>query len=433
MELWEEGKRKGSPEDRGRGRVLHFRSSSEAAPPRRGALWNLWHVGPGIVTGASDLDPSAVITATVIGAAYHYGLLWVVLLCIPFLLALFSVTARIGVETRKGVLDLVRENYGRGIALLLSSTIIFINLAVTIADLMAVSEAFSIVLDVPRTYMVAAIAFTVWYVLIFRDYRRITKALVLFSLPLYIFVASAILTAPPLHQLLHQIFLPAMPGKPRLVDGVVALFGAFLTPYIVLWQTSSRTDPAHEPHRADAYAATVVAAVLGISIMMASASVLHLSSPVEMTTVQAAQALQPVVGQLGSLLFSIGIIGSGLVALPVLVASMCYTLAQAMGWRYGLSENPWEAKSFYLMISASMILATLGNFIHIKPVKALYWSMQLAGVLAIPVFLLILIVSNDRRIMRTTNSWWQNFWVGAATGGSAAAALAYVVVRLLGK
>ncbi len=433
MELWEEGKRKGSPEDRGRGRVLHFRSPSEAAPCRRGALWNLWHVGPGIVTGASDLDPSAVITATVIGAAYHYGLLWVVLLCIPFLLALFSVTARIGVETRKGMLDLVRENYGRGVALLLSSTIIFINLAVTIADLMAVSEAFSIVLDVPRTYMVAAIAFTIWYVLIFRDYRRITKALVLFSLPLYIFVASAILTAPPLHQLVHQVFVPAMPGRPHLVDGVVALFGAFLTPYIVLWQTSSRTDPAHEPHRADAYAATVVAAVLGISIMMASASVLHLSSPIEMTTVQAAQSLQPVVGRLGSLLFSIGIIGSGLVALPVLVASMCYTLAQAMGWRYGLSENPWEAKSFYLMISASMILATLGNFIHIKPVKALYWSMQLAGVLAIPVFLLILIVSNDRRIMRTTNSWWQNFWVGAATGGSAAATLAYVVLRLLGR
>jgi Mn2+/Fe2+ NRAMP family transporter len=288
-------------------------------------------------------------------------------------------------------------------------------------------------LNVPRSYMVAAIAFTVWYILIFRDYRRITKALVIASLPLYIYVASAIMTGPPIRELLHQIFIPVMTNKTHLVEGVVALFGSFLTPYIVLWQTSSRTDPAHEPHQADSYAATLVAAVLGISIIIASASLLHFSHPVDMNVRQAAEALRPVVGELGTVLFSIGIIGSGLVALPVLVASMCYTLAQAMGWRYGLSENPWEAKSFYLLISASMIVATLGNFININPVKALYWSMLLAGVATIPTLLFILIVSNDRRIMRTVNSRLQNFWVGAATGGSAAATLAYFVTRLFGK
>jgi Mn2+/Fe2+ NRAMP family transporter len=398
-----------------------------------GWWWKLWHVGPGVVTGASDLDPSAVITATVIGAAYQYSLLWVVILCIPFLLALFSVTARIGVETRKGILELIREHYGRGYAMGLAAIIIVINTAIIIADLMAVSEAFAIILNVPRTYMVVAIAFTVWYILIFRDYRRITKALVVCSLPLYIYVASAIITGPPLHELLHQVFIPAMANKPYVVEGVVALFGALLTPYIVLWQTSSRTDPEHEPHRADAYAATFVAAVLGISIIIASASLLHFSQPVDMTVRQAAEALRPVVGDLGTVLFSIGIIGSGLVALPVLVASMCYTLAQAMGWRYGLSETPWEAKSFYLLISASMIVATLGNFINISPVKALYWSMLLAGVFTIPTFLFILILSNDRRIMRTVNSRLQNFWVGAATGGSAAATLAYFWMRLFGK
>jgi Mn2+/Fe2+ NRAMP family transporter len=434
MDLWEGERRKGTPQDRGRGRLLNFPYATSAASSKQhGWLWNLWHVGPGIVTGASDLDPSAVITATVVGAAYQYSLLWVVILCVPFLFALFSVTARIGVETRQGVLELVREHYGRGAAALLTSAIILINIAVIIADLMAVSEAFSVILGVPRIYMVAVIAFTVWYILIFRDYRRITRALVLCSLPLYMFVASAIITAPPLRQLLHHIFIPAISGKPHLVEGVVALFGAFLTPYIVLWQTSSRTDPAHEPHRADAYAATIVAAVLGISIIVASASVLHFSRPVDITTAQAAEALRPIVGDLGPFLFSIGIIGSGLVALPVLVASMCYTLAQAMGWRYGLSEHPWEAKSFYLLISASMIVATLGNFINIKPVKALYWSMLLAGVFTIPTFLFILIISNDRRIMRTTNTRWQNFWVGAATGGSAAATLAYLGTKLFGK
>jgi Mn2+/Fe2+ NRAMP family transporter len=108
-------------------------------------------------------------------------------------------------------------------------------------------------------------------------------------------------------------------------------------------------------------------------------------------------------------------------------------MAQTMGWRYGLSEHPWEAKSFYLLISATMIVATLGNFINIKPVKALYWSMLLAGMATIPIFLFVLIVSNDRRVMQTTNTRLENFWVGAATGGSAAATLWYLVTKFLGK
>jgi Mn2+/Fe2+ NRAMP family transporter len=382
------------------------------------------------VTGSSNLDPSAVVTATVIGAAYALSLLWVVVLCIPFLLALFSVTARIGTETRKGLFDLARDNYGRPIALIAAGLTILVNMAVSIADLMAVSEAFSIILGQRRIFFVAAIAFSVWYILIFRDYRKITLALVVVSLPLYIYVASAIITGPSVGQLLHHLFLPNFSRMPNPFEGVVALFGAFLTPYIVLWQTSSRTDPEHEPHKGDAYAATLVTAVLSISVMVAAASVLHIPQPVDMTTRQAADALRPVVGDWGPILFSLGIIGSGLVAIPVLIASMCYDLAQAMGWPYGLSENPWEAKRFYVLISAAVLLAAAGNFIHINPVKALYWSMLLAGTLTVPIFLFILVVANDRRIVQTTNSRWQNFWLGAATGASAVATVIFLWMQL---
>ncbi len=412
--------RKGTAADRGK--VLRFPEVSQETGKRQRSRWSpLWHIGPGIVTGSSNLDPSAVITATVIGAAFSLSLLWAVVLCVPFLLALFSVTARIGTQTRQGLLDLVRSHYGRRLAMIGAALTIVVNLAVVIADLMAVSDAFSIILSQQRAYFVAAIAFTMWYILIFRDYRRITLALVVISLPLYIYVASAFLTGPPLGALLRDIFVPHFTNKAHLAEGIVALFGSFLTPYIVLWQTSSRTDPEHEPHRADAYAATLVTAVLAVSVMVAAASVLHLAQPVDMTTRQAADALRPVVGDLGPILFSVGIIGSGLVAIPVLIASMCYDVAQAMGWPYGLSENPWEAKRFYVLISAAVVLAALGNFIHINPVKALYWSMILAGILTVPIFLFILMVSNDRRIMRTTNTRWQNFWVGAAAGGAAAA------------
>jgi len=423
--------RKGSPADRGRGRVLEF--PPDPAPPNGHPLWRrFWQIGPGIVSGSSNLDPSAVVTATVIGAAYSYSLLWVVVLCIPFLWALFSVTARIGVETRRGVLDLVRENYGKPLAVIGACITIIINLCVVVADMMAVTEAFSIILGVNRLYFVAAIAFSVWYILIFRDYRKITLALVIVSAPLYIYVASAIITGPPIIELLKNMFTPHMGSGSNMVQGIVALFGSFLTPYIVLWQTSSRTDPEHEPHQADAYAATLVTAMLAISVMVASASVLHFAHPTDMTARQAAEALRPVVGDWGPVLFSIGIIGSGLVAIPVLVASMCYDLAQAMGWRYGLSENPWEAKSFYFLISAAMLVAGLLNFIHMSPVKALYWSMILAGVLTIPIFIFILIISNDRRVMRTTNSRLQNFWVGAATGGATAATIIYLWMQFFG-
>lgn len=421
--------RSGSAADRGR--LLRFPQEQAASQVAAPGVWaNLRHVGPGLVTGSSNLDPSAVVTATVIGATFHLSLLWVVILCVPFLLALFSVTARIGIQTKMGLLALVRENYGHSLAMAVAAMTIAINMAVIIADFMAVSEALSIILNQPRLYFSAALAFSMWYILIFRDYRKITLALVVVSLPLYIYVASAILTAPPLGHLLKEVVLPHFTGTRNLAESVVALFGAFLTPYIVLWQTSSRTDREHQPHGADAYAATVVSAILAISIMIAAGSVLHLNQPVDMTTRQAAEALRPVVGDLGPVLFAIGIIGSGMVAIPVLIASMCYDVAQAMGWPYGLSEHPWEAKRFYVLISACVFCAAVGNFIHINPVKALYWAMILAGMLTVPVFLFVLLVANDRRIMRTVNTRWQNFWVGAATGGAAAATLVFLWLQV---
>jgi Mn2+/Fe2+ NRAMP family transporter len=305
------------------------------------------------------------------------------------------------------------------------------NVAVVVADLMAVSDVLSVLTGVPRIFFVAVTAFTVWYILVFHDYRKITRVLVLVSLPLYVYVAAAIITAPSLRVLLWNTFVPHFGSSASVVEGIVALLGSFLTPYIVLWQTSSRTDPAHEPGKADSRAATIVAFVLAYCIMVAAASVLHLDQPVDMTTRQAAEALRPVVGDWGIVLFAVGIIGSGLVALPVLVASMCYDLAQAVGWNYGLSANPWDAKGFYLLISGTMIVAATINFFPINPVKALYWSMICAGILTVPIFWFILIVSNDRRIMRTTNSKWENFWIGGAAGASAAATLVYIVLQLV--
>ncbi len=406
-----------------RARVVRFPAPAQAAQASR--TW-LARLAPGIVTGASNLDPSAVVTATVVAAAFSYQLLWLVVLCVPFLLVTFSVTARIGVETRRGLLHLLRQKYGSKVALTAAAALVAINLVVIVADLMAVSDAFSILLALPRIYFVAPISFSIWYILIFHDYRKITQSLVFLSLPLYIYIAAAFLTRPSLGTLLRSALVPHLSFSGHWVDGAVAVFGSLLTPYVILWQTSSRSDPGHEEHRGNSYAATLVSALLFFSVMVASASVLHLGNAADMSTRQAAQALEPAVGKLGVYVFGLGIVGSGMVALPVLVASLCYAIAQAMGWKYGLSEQPWRAKRFYILISLAMVVSALANFTTLNPVKALYWSMILAGVLTMPTLVFIWRVSNDRETVRTRNTGWQNIWLGAATLISTVATGAYL-------
>jgi Mn2+/Fe2+ NRAMP family transporter len=424
--------RKGSAEDRGK--VLSFPGTEGAtpSPPKRG-FWNgVRRFGPGLVTGAADVDPSAVLTATVIGAAYHYGLLWVVILCVPFLLAIFSVAGRIGHETRKGLVDLLRIHYGRNLALACAAVVMVINLAMIVADLLAVSDALSIILRQPRAYFVAGVAFSVWYLLIFREYHRITRVLLLLSLPLYLYVVAALIASPSPQAVLMGTVLPRVSRNPDYVQAVVALLGALLTPYIIVWQTGSRREAAitgalDEPH-SEPHAGAFVTTLLCYSIVVAAGSVLHMPHPVDMTTQQAAMALRPAVGTWGEVAFALGIIGSGLVALPVLVASLCYSVAEAFGWRSGLTEHPWDARGFYVLISAMLFVSAAIDFIpSLNPVKALYWSMILAGCLVVPILVFILMIANDRRIMRTANTVWQNFWIGAAGGCLLAAGLAWAV------
>lgn len=404
--------------------------------PQSAAPERLRRIIPGMVTGASDVDPALVLTATVAGATYQYSLLWSVLLCVPFLLAVFAVSARIGYETRKGLVDLLRGHYGQKVAVACAGLIVVINMAMIVADLMAVTDAFSIVMQLPRMFFIAAVAFFVWYVLIFRDYRKITHALVVLSLPLFIYVAAAILAHPHWRLVISNSVFPRIPHGAGYPETVVAIFGSLLTPYVLVWQTSSRREEAlaggSSPGGAEHHAGTVVTTVLCYSIMVAAGTVLRIPQGSDLTTRMAASALTPAVGVLGTTLFALGIIGAGMVALPILVASMCYSVAEAMGWPSGLNETPWEAVRFYVLISGAMFVAIALNFFKINPVSALFGSQVLAGALTVPILVFILLVSNDRRVMRTTNSWWQNFWIGASIGAVITAALILLWWKTIG-
>jgi Mn2+/Fe2+ NRAMP family transporter len=386
-----------------------------------------------MMAGTADVDPALVLTATVAGAAYHYSLLWMVVLCVPFLITIFSVSARLGYETRKGLVHLLRENYGVTVAVTCCALIVLVNVAMIVADLMAVSDALSSILELRRSFFVAAVAFSVWYILIFHNYQRFTRMLLWLSLPLFVYVVAAFVASPaPVWVLLNTI-IPRVSENRGYLAALVGLFGALLTPYVLVWQTSSRREHAQQGgylRTAESHAGGIVTCLLAYSIIVAAGSVLNISKTSDMTMRQAAEALRPVVGDLAQYIFALGIIGAGMVALPVLVASMCYSISEAMGWRSGLSENPWEAKSFFVLISVTVFVAAVLNFLPINTVQTLYWSQILAGFVSVPILIMVIVISNDRRIMHTVNSRRQNFWLGAAVGGLSSAGLALLFWRL---
>lgn len=398
--------------------TIRLTLTPEPAPERPTLLMRARRLLPGIIAGAADLDPAAVLTATVAGASFGYTLGWVVLLCIPVLHTVFAVSSRIGRETGQGLIDLIRAHHGRNKAITLAMMIFMVNLAMIIGDIVAVADSCSLLTTLPRSFFLAAIGFMVWYLLILGNYQKTTRTLGLMSLILISYVIAAYHVSDSLLSVAVGVIIPEIQMSQAYTMGVVAVFGSLLTPDVIVWQTSSRRgapENVAQAHVSESHAGTFVACVISLSAMIA-ASHLHVADPASMSTRTAAEALAPF-GQLGPILFSFGIIASGLIALPILVASLCFAASEAFGWESGLSIPPWRARFFYVMISVTVFLAVTVDFFNVNTVKVLYWSQVLAGIVLVPVFVYILVISNNRRVMRTANSTFQNFWLGCAAGG----------------
>lgn len=387
---------------------------------------------PGVIAGAADLDPAAVLTATVAGASFGYSLGWVVLLSIPVLFSVFAVSTRIGQQTGKGLIQLIREHYGRKTAITIAVLVVAVNLTMIVGDIVAVSDGFSLIAVVPRVYFLAAIGFSVWYVLIMGNYQTTIKVLGTVTLILIAYIVAAFHLTSSFAELGKGIFLPRMQLNAGYMMGVVAIFGSLLTPDVIVWQTSSRRGlpkGVAQAHVSESHAGTFVACLISLCAMIA-ASHLHVADPSSMSPRTASQALDTF-GSMGPVLFSMGIIGSGLIALPILIASLCFSIAEAFGWKSGLAFVPWEARSFYVMISVTVFLAVFIDMFGINTVKVLYWSQILAGMVLVPIFTYILLISNNARLMRTTNSRWENMWLGFATTGMLISNLLFFVFGLL--
>ncbi|HZD08560.1 MAG TPA: divalent metal cation transporter, partial [Candidatus Limnocylindrales bacterium] len=223
---------------------------------------------PGIIAGAADLDPAAVLTATVAGASFGTSLGWVVVLCVPVLFSVFAVSSRIGQETKKGLVELIREQYGRKMAMVIALLIVAVNLAMIVGDIVAVSDSCSLLTMSPRLFFLAIVGFTVWYVLIIGDYQKTTKVLGGLTLILVAYVLAAYRVTDSFTALAKDVLLPRMQVNSGYMMGVVAVFGSLLTPDVIVWQTSSKRglpEGLAKAHVTESHAGTFVACLISLS------------------------------------------------------------------------------------------------------------------------------------------------------------------------
>jgi len=369
----------------------------------------------GVVAGAADLDPAAVLTATVAGATFGYSVGWVVLLSIPVLWSVFSVSSRIGRDSRKGLVELVRQQYGRNAALALALGVFVVNFAMIIGDLVAVSDALSIVTNQWRAFFLVPLAFLVWYMLIVGNARKSMERLGLLSLFLISYVVAACFTVHSPAVLARGILLPQFEASSAYYMAVIAVFGSLLTPDVIIWQTSSKreipvgTDPEHDT---ESHAGTFVATLISLSAIVVAAS-FHVADPSLITTRSASQSLA-FLGTAGPLLFALGIFGSGMVALPLLAASLSFSISEALSWDSGLNKEPWEARYFYIVISTILLVSVGISLVGVNTVRLLYWSQVGAGALVVPILGFLLLLGRNRRVVHTSTRPFDEFCLSCA-------------------
>ena len=389
------------------------------AAPRAQHLNFVRRFGPGLITGAADDDPSGIGTYSQVGAQYGYALAWTMLFSLPLMIVIQEISARIGCVSGRGIAENLRQHYPavlvRGIVLLLlvANTI---NLG---ADLGAMGAALRLLLGgSARLY---TIGFGILCVVaeIFLSYASYAAFLKWLTLSLFAYVGVAFAVHVPWSQALLATFVPHLTFDAGHATALVAVLGTTISPYLFFWQAGlevedarQRGQSAHGLASRDAHAQFAriridtatgmsISNLVAIFIIFATAATLHASGVTDIqTSSQAAEALRPVAGAFTFVVFAAGILGTGLLAVPVLAGSSAYALSEAFQWQEGLDRRLLQAKAFYATIAVSTLAGVGLNFTALDPVKALYWSAVVNGVLAAPVMVVLMLLAGNRRVMR---------------------------------
>lgn len=407
-------------------------------------------LGPGIVTGAADDDPSGIATYSQTGAQFGYGQLWTALYMLPLLIAIQEACARIGAVTGHGLASVVKEHYSKKI---LYGMVILVVVANTInigADIGAMAAAAHLIIPVNFVILTLLFTATTLFLEIFVSYNRYAKILKWLCLSLIFYPITMFIIDEPWMTIIKTSLIPHFEFNFQFLFVITGVLGTTISPYLFFWQASQVVEEEHDagiklnngkPSITKRYiknirldnAIGMIASEIGTwTIIIVAATVLHSHGITDIqTSADAAKALEPLVqsfphaGYLAKLLFAIGIIGLGLLAVPILAASASYPISQTFNWNHGLSYKLTEAPGFYVVITITTLIGLCINFINISPIKALVYSAVINGVVSVPLIFLIALIANNKKIMgKYKSGWLSNIFVWLTFIGMATASIA---------
>lgn len=359
---------------------------------------------PGIITASADDDPSTISTYSVVGATTGFSQLWLLLVSTPLLIAIHQITARIGDVTKKGLITLIKENYGRRVAFLSVLVLVAANLLILAADIIGMAAGFQLLTSWNYIYFIVPLIIFVWYIIVFDGYKKIAQYFVWFSGIILAYILAGFLTKPDWGLIFKSIIIPPIKFNAVYFMAALGLIGTSFSPYAFFWQTEEEIE---ENHGANNIGSSSRAVILGFIysglaaffVIVASASVV-LQSDVNLLTVKdIARALAPVAGPWATKLFGIGLIGSGLLAIPILATSSAYGVAEFFKWSQGLNKKPSRAKGFYGLITFGFIFCLAALFFDLNPIKAMFFSQVIVGAITPIVIYFILRLASDPKVM----------------------------------
>lgn len=385
-------------------------------------------LGPGLTTGAADDDPSGIATYSQTGAQFGYGQLWTALYMLPFMMGVQEACARIGMVTGKGIAAIVKENYSRKVLYSVVGIVVVANVINIGADIGAMAAAARLIIPLPLVVWTLLFTASILFLEIFTSYKVYARILKWLALSLLAYPVTVFIVQMPWLTVLKATFIPHIEFSFAFFFIITGVLGTTISPYMFFWETSQEVEEVKEKKwlknglpkiskgkihamRLDNNAGMIISEITTWSILVVAATVLHTSGVTDIkNAADAAKALEPLVhsfphaGYLSKLIFSIGIIGLGFLAVPVLSGSAAYAVSEAANWESGLNLKLKKAHGFYGVITIATLIGLIINFIGINPVKALVYAAVLNGIAAVPLIFFIIKISASNKIMGTYKS-----------------------------
>jgi NRAMP (natural resistance-associated macrophage protein)-like metal ion transporter len=402
-------------------------------------------LGPGVITGAADDDPSGIATYSQAGAQFGFALGWTVVLTLPLMIGIQMISARIGRVTGHGLASNIRRHYPAPVLYAVVALLFVANTINVAADIAAMAESVHLVAGGPTQLYAIAFGAVCLGLEVFMSYRKYVRYLKWLTLALFAYVAVVLSVDVRWGQVLAAIALPRVDLSASALTLVVAIFGTTISPYLFFWQAAQeveeaaaaasgvkRTNAASTSRQLqriefDTIAGMTFSNLIALAIIVSAAATLHPAGITHIeTSAQAAEALRPIAGPFAFALFCLGIVGTGMLAVPVLAGSAAYAVAETFRWKHGLDLKPHQARGFYAIVALATAGGVMLNFVGIDPIRALVWAAVINGVAAVPIMAVMMLLATDRRVLgKFIVQRWLKLagWLALATMAAAVAAM----------